>query len=377
MRHDSPADSIRVLVSDDTRVHTELLAEVLKRDGHLQVATSVSGSESLTSRASFRDVDVLLISSSLDQQPGRGFEILRGLQSLHTGLRAIMLLDSSKEESILEAFRAGARGVFSKHESVETLSKCVRRVYEGQIWANSQQVSALAQALASSHSIRAVNAQGLNLLSKREIEVVRKVAQGMSNREIAEQLNLSQHTIKNCLFRVFDKLGVSSRVELLFMTLSHQRYVPALQSFLNDQGIAGLHDEPALIACQKAAEQGILIAQLALAQFYSKRRASPDDELLAYMWYSIANDEISHVCKVAAKGLTIDQLIEVEQMIAKNHMKRKAVSGRATNKTSLPARNRHLDLDRRRLAEFDSSPPRPAATSDHGLLAGPAALPKS
>ena len=98
----------------------------------------------------------------------------------------------------------------------------MRRVYEGQIWANSQQIITLIQALASSHDIRAVDARGLNLLSKREMEVVRCVAQGLSNREIAERLHLSQHTIKNCLFRIFDKLGVSSRVELLFMTLSQE-----------------------------------------------------------------------------------------------------------------------------------------------------------
>ena len=61
---------------------------------------------------------------------------------------------------------------------------------------------------------------GFDLLSKRELEVVRSLAEGLTNREIAEKLGLSQHTVKNYLFRVFDKLGVSSRVELLFMTLS-------------------------------------------------------------------------------------------------------------------------------------------------------------
>ena len=73
--------------------------------------------------------------------------------------------------------------------------------------------------------VRAVDANGLSLLSKREMDVVRSLAEGLTNREIAERLGLSQHTIKNYLFRVYDKLGVSSRLELLFMTLT-QANVP-------------------------------------------------------------------------------------------------------------------------------------------------------
>ncbi len=258
MRHQPSAVSIRVLVSDDTRVHTELLADALKRDGYLQVTTSASNSEGLTSRPNLRDVDVLLISSNLDEQPGRGLEVLRVLRAAHSDLRAVVLLDSSKGETILEAFRAGARGVFSKNDSIDTLSKCLRRVYEGQIWANSQQIITLIQALASSHDIRAVDARGLNLLSKREMEVVRSVAQGLSNREIAERLHLSQHTIKNCLFRIFDKLGVSSRVELLFMTLSQEHQAQSIfQQFVDGKAYENLKDEGTLIECQRAADQGI------------------------------------------------------------------------------------------------------------------------
>ena len=324
MRHQPSAVSIRVLVSDDTRVHTELLADALKRDGCLQVTTSSSGSESLTARPSLRDIDVLLISSNLDERPGRGFEVLRGLRASHADLRAVVLLDSSKGETLLEAFRAGARGVFSKNDSVDILSKCLRKVYEGQIWANSQQIATLVQALASSHNIHAVDAQGLNLLSKREMEVVGSVAQGLSNREIAERLHLSQHTIKNCLFRIFDKLGVSSRVELLFMTLSQERHAQSVfQHFLNERAYESLQDEATLIATQNAADQGVLMAQLALAQFYSAHGTNLTDALYGYMWYSIASEQISRAYKEVAKGLTMDQLLQAEQMAALRPRKRK------------------------------------------------------
>src|SRR5262249_13559012 len=147
---------------------------------------------------------------NLDEVQLHGIALLRELRVMRPEIKGIILLDSSKREVILDAFRAGARGLFSRHESLETLSKCVRQVYAGQIWANSEQMSYAVEALALAPNIKAVDANGLNILSKREIEVVRSLAEGLTNREIAIRLGLSQHTIKNYLFRIFDKLGVSS-----------------------------------------------------------------------------------------------------------------------------------------------------------------------
>src|SRR5271157_484502 len=313
MRHQSTSSPIRVLVSDDTRVHTELLADALKRDGSLQVTTAPSGSGGLIARADLHDVDVLLLSSTLDEQPGRGFEVLRGLHSSHGYVPAVMLLDSSKREAILEAFRSGAHGVLGRHESVEIFGKCLRRVHEGQIWANSEQMALLTHALASSHAVGAVDARGMNLLSKRETEIVRGVAQGLTNREIAERLGLSPHTIKNFLFRIFDKLGVSNRVELLLMTMSQDRHAQsALQYFLENDVGAIFQDKAILVACQRAAEQGALMAQLALAQFYSANGTSPSDMIHTYAWYSVAIERISQAWKDITKTLTVEQVVRAE-----------------------------------------------------------------
>ncbi|MFZ0707620.1 MAG: LuxR C-terminal-related transcriptional regulator [Candidatus Korobacteraceae bacterium] len=314
--------SIRVLVVDSTRVHTELLADALKRDECLQVTSLPPDSDRLKTDLNPSDADVLLISSNLEGQSGRGFELLRALRSVRPDLRAIVLLDSSQGEMILKAFRAGAQGIFSKSDSVETLGKCIRKVYEGQIWANTHQVATLTEALASSHHIRAVDARGLNLLSKREMEVVRGVALGLSNREIAERLQLSQHTIKNCLFRIFDKLGVSSRVELLFMTLSQEGNAQsALQHFLNGRAHESLRDEASLVACRNAACRGILIAQIALAQYYALNKAVPNSAVQAYVWYSTAAAQVSQACGELAKELTIEQLLDAEQMATERSSK--------------------------------------------------------
>jgi DNA-binding NarL/FixJ family response regulator len=210
---------IRVLVADDTLVHTQLLGEALRREPQLDVITA-SSSQDVMLAFNRHSIDVAVISVNLDDQSLHGCVLLRQLRSVDPRIRTVMLLDSSKQEIILQAFRAGARGLFSRHESIETLAKCIRSVYEGQIWANSQQMSYAVEALAALPEVRVLDGNGLSLLSKRELEVVRCLAEGLTNREIAERLALSQHTVKNYLFRVFEKTGVSNRLELLFMTLS-------------------------------------------------------------------------------------------------------------------------------------------------------------
>jgi DNA-binding NarL/FixJ family response regulator len=214
------AKVVRVLVADSSRIHTQLMSDALRRDPGLNVVGWDGQIGGLIATVLAERVDVLAISCAMEGYPFRGLELVRELLGVRPGARSVILLDSGDRDVVVEAFRAGARGVFSRDESVESFCKCIHRVHEGQIWANMRQVEFVVEALATSPSIRALDGKGLKLLSKRENEVVHYLAQGFTNREIAERMALSQHTIKNYLFRVFDKLGVSSRVELLFMTLS-------------------------------------------------------------------------------------------------------------------------------------------------------------
>ena len=214
-----PRSAIKVLVADNGLIYTQLLADSLKANADFLVTSYACNSLEMIREVLSQDFDVIIISSILDEHPLRGCETLRRMRMTRPTLRAIVLLDTSKRESVLDAFRAGARGVFARDQSVTALAKCVRKVHEGQIWADSLQLSYAMEALASTPVPRAIDAKGIDLLSKRELDVVSGLARGLTNREIAEQLGLSQHTVKNYLFRIFDKLGVSNRVELLFLTL--------------------------------------------------------------------------------------------------------------------------------------------------------------
>jgi two-component system, NarL family, nitrate/nitrite response regulator NarL len=319
----SNQDVIRVLVADSTHIHTQLLADALKRDPKLDVLGVHS--TDLIPTAIHHNIDVAVVSSNLDEDPLRGFEVLRKLRAAVPKIRTIVLLDSSKREVILAAFQAGAKGVFSRYESLETLCQCVRQVHAGQIWANSQQMSYAVEALAATPTVRAVDANGLSLLSKRELEVVRSLAEGLTNREIAERLGLSQHTIKNYLFRVFDKLGVSSRMELLCLTLT-QPNEQARENVSGGTAGAGKRndaDNPDLAWHKKAAEEGMPDAQIALAQMYAQGKHAEKDPVAAYAWYLVSEqtmaemkDLISNSKRKLAESLSTEEILEAQKAAA-------------------------------------------------------------
>ena len=214
------SEVIRVFAIDNTRMNSQLLAAALERDKRFSVLDAVADGRGIAALVAKEKPTVVIISAELEDNPRKGFDITRELHALHPETRVVMLIDTSERGQVIEAFRAGARGVFCRSESLKSLAKCIHCVSQGQIWANSKELRYLLEALGEALPLRVVDARGTVLLSKREQEVVRCVAEGLSNREIAQRLGLTEHTVKNYLFRIFDKLGVSKRVEVVLYAYS-------------------------------------------------------------------------------------------------------------------------------------------------------------
>jgi DNA-binding NarL/FixJ family response regulator len=211
---------IRVLLADRTRMSGQLLADVLRRDKHLDVTDATDDSiETLTT--SIRP-HVAILSGHTEGNLHGGFDLLRTCHTVHPKMRVVILLDRSEPDLVVKAFREGARGVFCRCDSLNELPKCVRAVHANQIWINLSQLEFVMQALAEAPATNPIGIQGEVLLSKRESEVVRWLAEGLGNREIAKELHISEHTVKNYLFRIFNKLGVSSRVEVVLYATSQR-----------------------------------------------------------------------------------------------------------------------------------------------------------
>ena len=300
---------IQVVVAESTPIFSQLLADALKRDRSIDVVGSVSTSGDLLQTVYRLPVDVAVVSCNLEQ-PRSGFAALRELRVVRPTLRGIMLLESSKPEIVVEAFRAGAVGIFCKSEPVKSLCKCIRCVYEGQVWASCRELLCALDALATTPSINVVNAKGISLLSKRQLDVVRCVAAGLTNLETGQQLGLSKHTVKNYLLRIFEKVGVSNRVELLFLTLSEPLTTERRNSSAADNRA-------------KAATSEDLVAPLQLPNFRREEVENRQDSIHPYvkcLLSETANREISNQMnttkQLRAQSMTPDQILDAERKAA-------------------------------------------------------------
>jgi two-component system nitrate/nitrite response regulator NarL len=215
---------INILLADETRMGCQLLKNALTRSSsRIRVVECATSRAEVIEALRSRQVDVALVSEALQDGPFVGFQILSELRASFPKARLILLLKTASRELVVDAFRGGAKGVFCKSEPIQALRKSIQAVHKGQIWANSHQLHLILEALVTAAPLRSNSLPKTLPLAKREGEVANLVAEGMSNREVGKKLGLSEHTVSNYLFRVYEKLGISSRVELVLYILKQRQ----------------------------------------------------------------------------------------------------------------------------------------------------------
>jgi two-component system nitrate/nitrite response regulator NarL len=207
-------DTVRLLVADQNLMNCQLLIGALRRCRRIEVVARATGSAQVLAEVQASRPSVALIGANLQDGSLSGFGIVRKLRNAHPEVRAVLLLDSADRAWVIDAFRAGAKGIFCRDDSLGSLCRCIQSVHMGQTWASSEQIGSVLDAFARV-APPALSDRAKVPLSRREREVAELVAEGFSNREISAQLGLSQHTIKNYLFHIYEKLGMSSRVDLV------------------------------------------------------------------------------------------------------------------------------------------------------------------
>jgi DNA-binding NarL/FixJ family response regulator len=224
------ADSsvIGVLIADSNRMQAQLLTSALRRRSEFRVSNCGVDTASILQAVSFAPPKVVVLSLNHSIDIAGQMAALRRVHLSYAAVAKILLVESYDRELVVSAFRSGARGIFCISDThFPLLCRCIQRIADGQIWANTEQLNFLLALVSEVPSLRVLNSRGHQILTPREEQVVALVAEGLGNRDIASELNLSEHTVKKYLFRIFDKLGVSSRVELVLYAVKNGDPLPA------------------------------------------------------------------------------------------------------------------------------------------------------
>lgn len=208
-----------VLLADDDPITRAFLRQLLEEAGYYVIGEAVDGHEAVRLTRQMHP-DVLLLDLLMPNSPG--MDAIRELAATPWPVRIVVLSSSISKEQIVKALQLGARGILQKN-SVDDLAKAIAAVLEGQYWIAGRSINNVVQVISElSASIPSDAPEKSYGLTPRELEVIRLVTQGCSNREIAAQLKISEETVKRHLSNVFVKVGMSNRVELTLFALEHR-----------------------------------------------------------------------------------------------------------------------------------------------------------
>jgi DNA-binding NarL/FixJ family response regulator len=212
------SQTVRILIADDHPIFRDGLKRLLESErGFKVVGEACDGVEAVTMVRQLKP-EILLLDLAMPRRPG--LEALREMSTDATSVRVILLTAAAEKDQIVEALQLGARGVVLKDSATQILLQSIRAVMNGEYWVGRESVSNLVQYLrglvGSSNTAR----QRRYGLTPRELEIVSAVVAGYANKEIAEHFKISEDTVKHHLSNIFDKVGVSTRLELALFAVN-------------------------------------------------------------------------------------------------------------------------------------------------------------
>ena len=209
----------RIVVADDDPIVRDVLRNLLTPEsGYEVVAEAPDGRQAIDAVTKLRP-DVLLLDLLMPNTPG--LEALREITDKDAKLRTIVLTSSINKRQIVEALQLGARGILLK-STLDQLFQCIAAVRMGEYWIDGQRTANVMQILQQLSQQERTESKNNYGLTDREMEVVQLVCEGLGNKEIAERLQIAGETVKRHMTNIFNKVGMSSRLELALFAIDHQ-----------------------------------------------------------------------------------------------------------------------------------------------------------
>ncbi|HUX10655.1 MAG TPA: response regulator transcription factor [Terriglobia bacterium] len=212
--------SVRILVADDHPIFRDGLRKLLEAERDFEVIGEASDGGEAIEMAQRLKPDILLLDLSMPRVPG--LEAVRELRNSVEAIRVILLTAAIDREQIVDALHHGVRGVVLKESATQLLLKSIRCVMAGQYWVGRESVSDLVRII---RDLTAIPEQGTRKrsynLTPRELDIISSIVDGYTNKDIAEKFSIAEQTVKHHLGNIFDKLGVSNRLELALYAVNH------------------------------------------------------------------------------------------------------------------------------------------------------------
>lgn len=215
---------IRIVVADDHPVIRLGVSKMLTPGEGFEVVCEASDGEEAITETLELCPDILLLDLSMPRLPG--LEAMKVIVKSSLATKIVLLTGSISSQQIVEALHIGARGVVMKDALVENLRTAVRAVQSGDYWIGGKRVTSLISALHDLTQQSLPTQSSSYGLTPRELEVVACIVEGYSNRAIAQQFSLSEDTVKRHLSNIYDKTGVSTRLELAMFAIAHRVPLP-------------------------------------------------------------------------------------------------------------------------------------------------------
>jgi len=209
---------IRIVVADDHPIFRDGLCKLLALEEDFEVIAQAQDGREVLDVLQQHEPDILLLDLKMPGLDGLG--TLQRLQAARNRTRVIVLTASDDKNEFVQAMKLGTSGIVLKQTATDLLIKSIRKVHAGEIWLDSHTTAAVIRQFVSADEMppppqsAAPRERERSPLSQREREIVALVAQGFKNKEMAEKMFISEQTVKNHLHNIFDKLGVSDRLEL-------------------------------------------------------------------------------------------------------------------------------------------------------------------